>query len=912
MKDTTAAGTEAEPKYWGVRSDASADCGDVAHTMECATTGTNPHSNTTEWAKAVKGGQSAQGNADAAASGEDDSSSGAPGFKKVLNGSTAGATPAWVTGTSYKMGQRVTVGGHEFQAKQDVVDTAASPDVNTTEWANNDKQAAHDSFMSDKISSRTTSSSGSIATARAERPLTPATNAVTAPLPSGTVARIEGTIDAGGSVRVRAKDKLDVTGLAGAVAGGFVGIGAAILVLNVESRADASIAANSSITAGSGLGDAVLVEATSNENALVISFAGSGGFVAVSAQVAVFKDTGNQFAHIDDNVAIHRAGGGLDVLADADRTINTYAIGVTTGAFSTGVSVAHITVTGDTKAEVGNVTLGDVVPLGHYNVRAHDHTASSTLGLSISGGVGVGVAAAMAFSNLEGRTYTRSGAHGWVGSGGVNITADGDHLLTALVINVSTGIGATGVTVARGNNKHDTETLVESGGNIATPGAVIVASTASNYTDIHTPGGSGGGVAITALLAFALVAGATRTTVNGQFTGTSGITIQAIGDNTAIANSFTVGVAAIGFNGGTAVATITGDARIETFIGSTAYLTSSGPVLIEAKTRNLHNRALATTKGYTVGILSATSAMISIATIEGAVRVQMDGTVSTTSTANTPGSPAIGITASGQNLADAEILVIDVGFGGSIAASVVDSEITSDADVEVNGTGDGSLSAPGNGVTRGLVEVTADSNNHSKAHTDLAAGGLLAVGVSVPTARVRGGTNVDLSTDVTDAGGTTVQSTSDNFAEVESTAVAVGVIPIAVTVADARVDSDATTDAIVRSSSSFSAPGGAVQVLATSTNHATTLATSLGVGVLALAYMQALSKVEGGTLASFDGTIPSTPTKTMALTVRARSPSVTCICCPGAHRSAKPCSNQATSSRTSHCHRPSRGVGRSI
>src|SRR5439155_766611 len=82
-----------------------------------------------------------KGNADAAASGEDDSSSGAPGFKKVLNGSTAGATPAWVTGTSYKMGQRVTVGGHEFQAKQDVVDTAASPDVNTTEWANNDKQA---------------------------------------------------------------------------------------------------------------------------------------------------------------------------------------------------------------------------------------------------------------------------------------------------------------------------------------------------------------------------------------------------------------------------------------------------------------------------------------------------------------------------------------------------------------------------------------------------------------------------------------------------------------------------------------------------------------------------------------------------------------------------------------------------
>src|SRR5882762_21974 len=196
----------------------------------------------------------------------------------------------------------------------------------------------------------------------------------------------------------------------------------------------------------------------------------------------------------------------------------------------------------------------------------------------------------MAFSNLEGKTYTRSAAHGSVGSGGVSITADGDHQLKALVINVSTGAGATGVTVARGNNKRDTVTLVESGGIIATPGAVIVAATATNLSDIHTPGGAGGGVAITALLAFALVGGATRTTVNGQFTGTTGITIQAIGDNSAIANSFTVSVAAIGISGAQATASITDAARIETFIGSTAYLTSSGPIRIEAKTRNLGNR----------------------------------------------------------------------------------------------------------------------------------------------------------------------------------------------------------------------------------------------------------------------------------------------------------------------------------
>src|SRR5438034_5989138 len=46
--------------------------------------------------------------------------------------------------------------------------------------------------------------------------------------------------------------------------------------------------------------------------------------------------------------------------------------------------------------------------------------------------------------------------------------------------------------------------------------------------------------------------------------------------------------------------------------------------------------------------------------------------------------------------------------------------------------------------------------------------------------------------------------------------------------------------------------------------------------------------------------------------VRARSPSVTFIFCPAAHRIAKQYSNQVTSSPTSRSRRPSRGAGRSI
>src|SRR5258708_40111414 len=45
--------------------------------------------------------------------------------------------------------------------------------------------------------------------------------------PAGTSAAIYGTVFANGAVHVRANDKLTVFGVAGAAAGGFVGIGVA-------------------------------------------------------------------------------------------------------------------------------------------------------------------------------------------------------------------------------------------------------------------------------------------------------------------------------------------------------------------------------------------------------------------------------------------------------------------------------------------------------------------------------------------------------------------------------------------------------------------------------------------------------------------------------------------------------------
>ena len=295
-------------------------------------------------------------------------------------------------------------------------------------------------------------------------------------------------------------------------------------------------------------------------------------------------------------------------------------------------------------------------------------------------------------------------------------------------------------------------------------------------------------------------------------------------------------------------------------------------MLIEAKTRNLGNRALADTKLGGGGVIGSLSIMVSIATLEGAVRVQIDGDVTTTSaasTATTPttaGAPAIGITSDGQNTATANVLVFAVGglFSGNF--SFASSEITSSADVEILGGSGSVLSATG------LIEFIARSDNTAQTRTDVASGGFLSGGLSLPTAIVNGGTNIDINGDVSDASGVTVWSRSDNFAEVQSLAVQAGAIAIAVTVGDARVGTGATTRAEVGSAASYTVPGGAIAVIAASTNRANSKATSVAPGAgLSLAFLKSLSKVEGETVASFDGDIETTTPKALSLTVQANA-----------------------------------------
>ena len=454
----------------------------------------------------------------------------------------------------------------------------------------------------------------------------------------------------------------------------------------------------------------------------------------------------------------------MDVRPTRTATVATYGIGVSTGAFSTGAAIAHTNVTGNTTAEIGNVAVGTGVgsgTVGHLGVNATDTITAPTLAIAVAAGVGVGVSGAMAFTNLTGATRASSSAHGSIGSGGVSITALGTHTLSAHTVNVATGIGATGVTVARANQDRDTEATADSTG-LTTSGAVLVSSASANTTDVSAPGGAGGGVAITALLAFAILSGDTTTTVDGTFTTTTpglGITIQATGENSAKAESLTVSVSVVGVNGGVAEATVTGD--IEAHVTATSQLSSQGAIVVDAHTTGTGTTASAIVKSAGFGGIAGVAIMFADARVEGDVRAQLDGDVLD--------ADAVTVTANGLTRAvgTAEVLSGSLGFTGTAAGTR--AEISGNIEALVGGTS--SVSAAG-----GAVAVTAAGDLASTASSQVGSGGGIAVAVTLPTARVSGGIRAQLAGDVVTGASLTVSASGPLVATATSSPKTLGLL----------------------------------------------------------------------------------------------------------------------------------------
>src|SRR4029077_16682715 len=190
---------------------------------------------------------------------------------------------------------------------------------------------------------------------------------------------------------------------------------------------------------------------------------------------------------------------------------------------------------------------------------------------------------------------------------------------------VATGILAIGITVSRVNEARTTEAAMTSTSNLAVTGSVLVKAEASNKATADAPGGAGGGVSIAILVPIALVTGDTRARLDGTISSSTGVTVQAIGENVGTATVKVIGVSVIGITG--AVATAEVDSNVEAIVGSTASIASSGLVTVEAKLKGLKNTVAAEALAGSFGGIGTFSLMGGIATLQGDVRAQLDGDV---------------------------------------------------------------------------------------------------------------------------------------------------------------------------------------------------------------------------------------------------------------------------------------------
>ena len=230
-------------------------------------------------------------------------------------------------------------------------------------------------------------------------------------------------------------------------------IGASILVVTIVSNVEATVGVGASLTAGSiDHTGRIRVSANYIENLVGVAFTGGGGVVAVGAQVVVINTDATQTASIEDG-SIPRADGGVEVSADADRDLLMVTVGVAGGVAAAGAGIGVATISGDTTANVGAVSVGSAAhPANHFNVSADSNIDASSFAVSVQGG-GLALSAAIALVTILGTTSSTSGASGWVGAGGVSITSNGEHSADVLAINIAVGAIAIGATVAIATNE---------------------------------------------------------------------------------------------------------------------------------------------------------------------------------------------------------------------------------------------------------------------------------------------------------------------------------------------------------------------------------------------------------------------------------------------------------------------------
>ena len=520
-----------------------------------------------------------------------------------------------------------------------------------------------------------------------------------------TTARLGGTVVAQGNVDVLADDTTRTAVVAGALAIGSTGIGAAVSVVNLDKEIAASIAAGASVTAlgrredhtvftGDDFSDVeiasrgVNVQTNSAQSGFTLGVAGAAGGVGVAGVVAVYlMDVDNQ-ATIGNNAMINTAGGNAtanaaqDVVVTArDETVTSVAAGGVAVGLTAGLAgVVDVGVFKNTAA----ATIGNNVTLNARNdvlVNGLSNKAGEAYVIGAGGGI-VGLAAGIAIYNYGDGITPSDGADDEISGA----SSDGSLSFASITDDAQ----------AQAQNGEVNDLLAESDDERVRN---ISAAAQSRRESVD--------IASAATSTLAVPAGTSANIGSGTITAGGDVNVNS-SDKLKV-NIVTGAVAAGGLAGGAGVGVVTVDT------GSTAQIDGSG-VLTAANVRvnaitnhdldGLHFAGAA-------GLLAALSADVGVFTDNSRTTAAIRGKTVTTSggvAVNADATRAIkvdgvGVSVAGTLAVGASIATVKI--GGAVTA-----EVTENAQIGTSGDRAGSLT------------VSAISNDTAEADTVAVGGGL--------------------------------------------------------------------------------------------------------------------------------------------------------------------------------------------
>jgi len=387
----------------------------------------------------------------------------------------------------------------------------------------------------------------------------------------------------GGKVTVSAKDRTQLDLHAVGAAGGAAGIGAAIGIGITNSTTEAFIGTSSTVDAD---GDVTVSAEAGNVNATgskVLSAAGAGGVVGVSAAVAVLDDTSTTKAYLGNSVDVQDAAK-LKVSAKAKRKSVTETLGGAAGGLAIGASVARSTFAGTVAADFGTNVVARVDAV---QLEAEDNSTAAAK--ATAGAVGI-----VSGSGADAKASLSSTVSAKMASGAdivaqqdVEVTATGISGADAQALGVSAGAAAVGVSLSSATVTSNVEASVGGSSQVTADNLNVTARQALPLGGVSaradSVGSSGGLIGINGTLAEAETLATTTSSIGSNTSVTGNVSVQASTDTkqVATASGLAVGILAAGANVATTESTTTTHATLGDNVNIAAGMT--GSVSVDAR-----------------------------------------------------------------------------------------------------------------------------------------------------------------------------------------------------------------------------------------------------------------------------------------------------------------------------------------